>query len=259
MSVPLLRRVVWYLNRKARRTLLIAGYELVRTGAARMRDQPVWVRNIIERVRPYTMTSPERITALCNAVQYISRYDIPGDIVECGVWRGGSMMAAALTLMHLGDTTRRLVLFDTFEGMTPSGELDRDSVTGFTAAELLAVSPRSSNYWGYSPLKEVCRNVGKTNYPSGKIDFVKGPVEKTIPESAPDRIALLRLDTDWYNSTRHELIHLYPRLSAKGVLIIDDYGEWEGARKAMDDYVFENGLEVFLSRVDRTGRLLIKP
>ena len=72
----------------------------------------------------------------------------------------------------------------------------------------------------------------------------------------PERIALLRIDTDWYESTRHELVHLYPRLSPGGVLIIDDYGHWQGARKAVDEY-FQAGL--FLNHIDYTGRLAIKP
>src|ERR1051325_10354963 len=88
---------------------------------------------------------------------------------------------------------------------------------------------------------------------------LEGTVEETIPAQAPERIALLRLDTDWYESTRHELVHLYPRLVPGGVLIIDDYGHWEGARKAVDEYIAQNNLRLFLNRIDYAGRLAIKP
>ena len=86
-----------------------------------------------------------------------------------------------------------------------------------------------------------------------RIHFVEGKVEDTIPAHAPERIALLRLDTDWYESTRHELEHLYPRLSRGGVLIIDDYGHWQGARQAVDEY-FGDAHAALLNRIDYTAR-----
>lgn len=80
-----------------------------------------------------------------------------------------------------------------------------------------------------------------------------------MPENAPEQIALLRLDTDWYESTKHELIHLTPRLVGDGILIIDDYGYWLGARKAVDEYLEENALPIFLNRIDNTGRIAVMP
>ena len=97
-----------------------------------------------------------------------------------------------------------------------------------------------------------------TNYDPKCMHFVQGKVEDTIPEQAPQSIALLRLDTDWYESTRHELEHLFPRLSPGGILIIDDYGDWQGARKATDEFVAKHAPGFFLSRIDDTGRLAIK-
>src|SRR5689334_20310479 len=79
----------------------------------------------IERARPFTMTSVQRMTSLVDATRYIVENDIPGDIVECGVWRGGSMMIVAEMLKVLGDIDRRLWLYDTFEGMTKPAEIDR--------------------------------------------------------------------------------------------------------------------------------------
>jgi O-methyltransferase len=97
-----------------------------------------------------------------------------------------------------------------------------------------------------------------TGYQMEKIHFVKGMVEQTIPNSAPDKIALLRLDTDWYESTKHEMEHLFPRLSRGGVLIIDDYGHWQGARKAVDEYIKKNEIRILLNRIDYTGRIAVK-
>ena len=215
---------------------------------------------IIRAVRPYTMTSPERLFALIQAVRHVSAAAIPGDIVECGVWRGGSMMAAAMTLMDCGDAQRGLHLFDTFEGMTPPGALDV-SVDGQQASKLLAV-PRSSDPdspWCYAGIDDVQANMRGTGYPAARVHFVQGRVEETVPAHAPVHIAVLRLDTDWYESTRHEMEHLYPRLSPGGVLIVDDYGHWAGCRKAVDEYLEAHAIRLLLNRVDYTGRIALKP
>ncbi|HEY2137811.1 MAG TPA: TylF/MycF/NovP-related O-methyltransferase [Xanthobacteraceae bacterium] len=223
----------------------------------RLGDEPQWIRDIVERVIPFTLTSHERIAALCNAVEYIVRSDIPGDIVECGVWRGGSMMAAALSLLHLGDTDRNLYLFDTFTGMTAPTSLDRRISDGTPAADLLEASRREGNNWGV-PAQDVRRNIVSTSYPVSRICLVEGRVEDTVPASAPKEIALLRLDTDWYESTHHELIHLYPRVTPAGVLIIDDYGFFTGARKAVDEYIAGERLPILLHNIDGEGRIAVK-
>lgn len=213
---------------------------------------------IVAAVSPYTMTSRERIFALREAVRYVAQNRIPGDIVECGVWKGGSMMAVALTLLEMSCGDRNLLLFDTFAGMPPPTEADRD-FKGARAADLLATHDKeTSDVWAYGPLEGVKRVLAGTGYDMSRISFVQGKVEETLPQSAPDRIALLRLDTDWYESTRHELLHLYPRLSVGGVLIIDDYGYWEGARRAVDEYIAENRLKLLLNRIDETGRICVK-
>ena len=209
-------------------------------------------------VKQYTMTSPERILALRTGVRHIVAAGIEGEIVECGVWRGGSMLAVARTLLELGDTSRNLYLFDTFEGMSEPTENDR-MYSGQAAAELLEGHDREERVWAYAPLDGVRELLTNAGYPNDKLHFVKGKVEHTIPEAGPERIALLRLDTDWYESTKHELDHLYPRLARGGVLIIDDYGHWQGARKAVDEYIAEHDLKLLLNRVDYTARLALKP
>src|SRR5215831_7297821 len=212
---------------------------------------------LIEQVSPFTLTSWERIFALKNAVEYVIKYDIAGDIVECGIWKGGSMMAAALTLLNLG-AKRRLYLYDTFTGMTAPTSVDRD-LFGKSATESSEGSAPSDPSKDAPPLWEVKANLRSTGYDENLITYVQGPVEETLPANAPATIAILRLDTDWYESTRHEMQHLYPRLSSGGVLIIDDYGHYEGARLAVDEFIAAGGLPLLLHRIDYTARICVKP
>ncbi|OLP18611.1 macrocin O-methyltransferase [Leptolyngbya sp. 'hensonii'] len=214
---------------------------------------------MIQTARPYTMTSLERMYALIQAVKYISQHQIEGEIVECGVWRGGSMMLIANTLSAMQDQTRNLYLFDTFSGMAKPSDKDV-SYEGLSALEIFTENHGndSGSAWCYASLEEVKQILSQTHYDQQKIHFVPGKVEETIPQQAPEKIALLRLDTDWYESTRHELIHLFPRLSTHGVIIIDDYGFWQGARLAVDEYLEQNNLKILLNRIDDTGRIAVK-
>lgn len=211
-------------------------------------------QELFEAVEPFTQTSPERIFSLARAVEYIESYGIEGAIVECGVWRGGSMMAIAKTLLRLDSVERDLLLFDTFEGMPAATVHDVDH-EGVTADEYLRQSP-TLNAVG---LDEVRKNMESTGYPSKKVHYIKGLIEDTVPGEAPDRIALLRLDTDWYESTRHELVHLFPKLVPNGVLVIDDYGHFQGAQKAVDEYFASQDQPIYLGRIDYTARVVIKP
>ncbi len=217
---------------------------------------------IYNKIKNYTLTSPERIITLLRAVKYITENNIEGDIVECGVWKGGSMMAVAEQLSLLNSADRHLYLYDTFEGMNEPTQLDV-AVNGVVAKDYLDKLERNEDnqkdiVWAYSALKEVKSNLEKTNYPQNQLVFVEGTVENTIPQTIPAKIALLRLDTDWYASTKHELVHLFPLLSPQGVLIVDDYGHWQGCKKAVDEYFGENKITIFLNRIDYTGRLAIK-
>lgn len=211
------------------------------------------------QVQRYTMTSPERILALCNAVEYVVRSGIEGSFVECGVWRGGSMAAAARTLTQHRDVERELWLYDTFEGMSEPTSQDVDCWGG-DAAKLLTEQDRADakSVWCVSGLQEVKNVMAETGYSRERIHYIEGKVEDTLPERKPEKIALLRLDTDWYESTRCELEHLFPRLQPGGVLIIDDYGHWQGCRKAVDEYIAKHSINIFLNRIDYTGRLGIK-
>lgn len=215
---------------------------------------------LYRRLQPYTMTSAERMCGLIGAVRYVVQNQIPGDIVECGVWRGGSMMSVALTLLGLGLRDRHLYLFDTYAGMTAPGENDRSQFGESDPKEhykaSLAVDGTSN--WSFASLEEVKANLLSTGYPADKLHFIKGSVENTLPEHAPTQISLLRLDTDFYDSTKHELIHLFPLLVKFGVLILDDYGHWEGQKTAVDEYFSTNKIPMLLSRLDYTGRIAVK-
>lgn len=214
---------------------------------------------ICNAVRPYTMTSLERVYAAIEAVRYVVGGNIAGAIVECGVWRGGSSMAMAKTLLSLHCTDRDIFLYDTFDGMPPPGPHDID-LKGNSAARLLSTEDRTetSLLWAYCDLPSVRRNLESVGYPIEKLHFVKGVVEETIPNTTPDKIAILRLDTDWYESTKHELLHLFPKVEEGGVVIIDDYGHWGGARMAVDEYIRQHGTKILLCRIDYTGRMGIK-
>ena len=212
---------------------------------------------IIEKVRPFTMTSVERIKALIDAVRYINAAGIDGSLVECGVWKGGSAMAMAEAMKD--HSPRELILYDTFEGMTEPGQEDVSILGKEASAHLETEDKSDSVVWAFSPLEEVKNNLAQSDYPSKSIRFVRGPVEETLNEFVPEQIALLRLDTDWYESTKVELEKLYPRLQKGGILIIDDYGHWQGCKQAVDEYFMDKVPKVFFGRIDYTARIVVKP
>jgi O-methyltransferase len=214
-------------------------------------------RAVIRAVRPWTMTSNEKLFALVVAVRYVVDHGVRGDIVECGVWRGGSMQAIARILAARGVTDRELHLFDTFEGMPPPTQEDVRQ-GGPPAAELLATRPRTAKVWAIADLEDVRAGMTQIPYPANRVHYHQGLVEETIPDGAPEQIALLRLDTDWYASTKHELEHLYERVPSGGVVIIDDYDYWEGSRKAVDEFVAGTGARLLLAPMG-SGRIAIKP
>ena len=218
-------------------------------------------RELISFVRGMTMTSMERLISLSRAVDHIVQNKIQGDIVECGVWRGGSMMLMAKKLLQAKDQSRQLFLFDTYEGMAQPGEKDVSAVDNSKAGDIWEQTDKvgdNNSTWCYSALDEVKENLQKTGYNPEKMTFVKGKVEDTLPHPAVGPIALLRLDTDWYESTKHELETLYDKLVPGGVLIIDDYGHWTGSKMAVDEFIAKRKLNLFLHRIDYTARLAIK-
>jgi hypothetical protein len=249
----------------AHRVLARAGYTVQRVpNAERLAvthpDLPEEFRAPLAEAAPISMTSVERMYALWQAVEHVERHDVVGDVVEAGVWRGGSSVLAARALLRHGPPHRDLWLYDTFEGMSEPTERDVDALSGRNMGDQWDAHRGKADdpVFAFGSLDEVRRNMAATGYPRARVHFVQGKVEETIPETMPDRIAILRLDTDWYESTRHELEHLWDRLSANGVLIIDDYGHWAGAREAVDEYFSRRDDAPLLSRIDYTGRIGVK-
>lgn len=221
-------------------------------------------RRIVNEASQHSMTGDARLLALVDAVRYCVQRQLSGAFVECGVWRGGSVLAMIRTLQDLGVQDRDVYLYDTFEGMTEPTEADVSDIEPPALEIWRQAQSEKQVAWPEVFAPELVNEqavqslIAATGYPSEHVHFVKGPVEQTIPGTVPAEIALLRLDTDWYESTRHELIHLFPRLLVGGVLIIDDYGHWRGAKKAVDEYFSESHSPLLLNRIDYTGRIAVK-
>ncbi len=209
---------------------------------------------IWDKVRNYTMISVERGYSLYKSVEYVAAGEISGDFVECGVWKGGSCMLMAFAMEKFGLKDRKIYMYDTFSGMTEPTDEDTIAWNGIGVLERWKKNEFSS--WAVG-MNDVKRNIKDTLGDLSPFVFIKGDVSVTLNNRQPENIAILRLDTDWYESTAVELKILYPLLSRGGVLQIDDYGHFKGARKAVDEYFSKN--PVFLSRVDYTGREAVKP
>lgn len=206
-------------------------------------------RRIANRWLNVTLLSIERLWSLYSAIVHVSARELPGAIVECGTYKGGSTGVMLDTLVHLGQTRREIVLFDTFDGFP--GDVDETLISGerFRRGDWVTEDFR----------QELEANLARTGYPRSNIRVNIGRVEQTIPGGAPDGIALLHLDTDYYGATKHQLEHLYPRLVAGGIVQIDDYGHFLGCRRAVDEYFSRADVKApLLARVDYTGRLGVK-
>jgi len=248
--------------KKVRREVLKGWRKLTGTTHAAAADWPEdfdeSLIDLCRTVAPYTMTSRERIAALKRAVDYVIRWQIPGDMVECGVAAGGSCMVMALNMLTQGQSDRTIWLYDTFEGMPEPGahDLGRYGTSAMGTYKKRLRDGKST--WINVPLETVRHNMALTKYPEDKIRYVQGKVEETLRADAPDRVSLMRCDTDWYESTKAELEVLWPRLSPGGVVLFDDYYRWQGCRKAADDYFRDNNIRIFLLRIDAHGALGIK-
>jgi O-methyltransferase len=209
-----------------------------------IREDAFW--EIVDVCRPYTLLSIECLYDLYKSVEYLAARRPAGDFVECGVFLGGGCMALALFADRFGLSDRKIHLYDTFAGF-PEGLVEQDI---FGKDETLPVLPDFE--------QAVEQNIRRAGLPRDRFEFVKGPVEDTLKERVPGVVSLLRLDTDYYRSTRVELEVLYPLLSRGGVLIVDDYGTFQGARRAVDEYFAEHGLDVLLHRLEHGCRSGIK-
>jgi O-methyltransferase len=166
-------------------------------------------------------------------IETLSHLDVAGDIVECGVWRGGAMLIARAICPD-----RRCWLYDTFTGMTEPTAADRKVSDGQPALTSYTSKLKAGRRWNAAALEEVRQNfIAAGLYDENRLRFIVGPVEQTLRSGPlPERIAVLRLDTDWHASTKIELEVLFPRLVQGGTLVIDDFGHWAGARQAAMEY-----------------------
>lgn len=257
------------LKQAVKRALSTLGLEVRRTGGFPAYLPPVEFTKadaaVIEFIvgNRLSMVTRERLIATVNACKHAVQSEIEGDFIECGVWRGGNSIAAKLTFENYG-SDKKVWLFDTFAGMTVPTDTDRAARTGAAARKQFEQSQRVDyNEWCYASLEDVRRNFELAGVDMDDVRFIKGDVAATLGQTAnlPAKISVLRLDTDWYESTRLELEVLYPRLSRGGSLLIDDFGFWEGARKAVEEYFTSllPGDRPLLHYTDYTGRMGVKP
>jgi len=243
-----------------RNALNSVGYRIVRAQQPLERLIPEidpFQRRAIETATKYSMTGPIRMWTLLRAIANVADRGIAGDIVECGVWKGGNLILAGLVRNHLS-LRADIWGYDTFEGMSAPTVHDRKHKETKLAQEKFdKLQKDDHNEWCFAALDEVRENFAREVGPA-QLRLIKGKVEETLrdPENLPAQISVLRLDTDWYESTKVELEVLFPRLVEGGVLIIDDYGEWAGAKQAVDEYFA--GKKLWLHYVDPACRMFVK-
>ena len=223
-------------------------------------EMTAYDEKLIKSVSPYSMTPKIRMFTLLQSLRYLKNKNIVGDYVECGVWKGGNLILFKKFLedeYNSNNKKIKIFAYDTFEGMTEPDENDIDLLNNYNASSILKKSKKNSHIWGICSLTQVKKNLCElTNIDN--INFINGPVEETLEDESnlPEKISLLRLDTDWYSSTKIELEKLYDKVLPGGIVIIDDYGHWGGSKKATDEF-FSNKF-VWLHYVDYSCRLIIK-
>lgn len=208
-------------------------------------------QTFVDIIKPHTVTSIERMEYLYEALEHARINRIPGDFVECGVYKGGNILGFLKYLEFHNMFENTVWAYDTFEGMTPPEDVDK-LWCGTDAKDIL------DQIMCYCSLDDVKSILKDTKFPSEKIKFVVGDVCETllIPDNIPDRISVMRLDTDWYKSTKMELEVLWDKVSFGGVVIIDDYGDWQGSKKATDEFFL--GSRYNLHRIDFGSVAVVK-
>jgi len=218
--------------------------------------------NLAKLCSKFSLTGYDRLFCLIRAIEHINHNNLEGDFVECGVWKGGNLILFQKMIERLNLKNKKIYGYDTFEGMSEPTDFDADTfMGGLKAKEHMNLQPKDinvDNIHAYAPLDMVKSIYSGNTDKNNNLTLVKGKVEDTLkdPKNVPEKISILRLDTDWYESTKVELEILYPRLIKNGILIIDDYGEWSGSRKATDEYFKDKKITMF--KIDRGARLIFK-
>jgi len=211
------------------------------------------MESIINTCQPFSCLSVARLRNNIQSVFNAHIKKIEGDIVEIGIYKGGSMLAMMMADEIIGSQDRHFHLYDTFTGMTAATDVDKD-YTGCDASWQMEVN---YDVRCIASLMEVQQNISSnTNISRDRIHYHIGDICKT--HVYPGKIAVLRLDTDWYESTKFELDHFYDKVVPGGIVIIDDYGHWQGCKKAVDEFI-EAHPSIKLSEVDYTGVFFEKP
>lgn len=210
----------------------------------------------------YSMTGEKRMSYLTKVINYIFQNKINGDFVECGVWQGGNLILMQRLIDYYNES-RSIYGYDTFEGMTDPNKNDIDinnqDASNLMHSERKVENADTQNIWCYSSLDTVKKNLMKYTK-KDNLKLIKGDVKISLKDTKnlPEKISLLRLDTDFYESTKIELETLFPLVVKNGVIIIDDYGHWKGQKKAVDEYMSKNKISSFLFEVDYSCRIFIK-
>ena len=236
-----------------------SGFEIINKNQKIVEMTP-YDEKLIKLAGQYSMTPQIRMFTLLQSLRYLKSKNIVGDYVECGVWKGGNLILFKKFLEDENISNNKKIkicAYDTFEGMTEPDRNDLALNNNEKASLLLKKSKKNTHIWGICSLSEVKKNLCKlTNIDN--INFIKGPVEETLEDESnlPEKISLLRLDTDWYSSTKKELEKLYDRVLSGGVIIVDDYGHWGGSKKATDEFFSDKF--VWMHYVDYACRVIIK-
>jgi hypothetical protein len=224
-------------------------------------DDEEAAREALGIVRPYTMLSYQRLITLWQQVRYLDHASVPGSLVECGTWKGGACGMMALAHRRGGSLYRALHLFDSFEGL-PEPKRTEDGEMAVRYASERASGALSSIGKCVGLLTENKHLLSEiVRYPPELTHYHVGWFQDTlrvVPESV-GTIALLRIDGDWYESTKVCLEALYSRVSSGGIVVIDDYGKWPGCRRAVDEFLATLERPVFLNHIDAAGRYVIVP
>jgi len=210
-------------------------------------------KKFLKKSKKFSMTGYLRLYSVIWSFKHIMNNKVPGDFVECGVWKGGNLILLK-NLLTFYSINKKILGYDTFEGMSEPSKFDK-KYDNRSAIKMYKKYKKDKVPWAKASLNEVKNNLLRNCKDLKNISLVKGKVESTLKRIVPKRISLLRLDTDWYESTKISLRTLYPKLSKNGILIIDDYGNWKGCRKAVDEY-FKKSKNLFY--VEGSCRLLIK-
>ena len=224
-------------------------------------------RRLFDRYRFFTMVSPALAYAAYDGVAYLAKNRIPGDVVLTGVWRGGLAALLASHLRECNDLSRKIRLFDTFDWTWPAPSQHDGTMYGrgpeetraFVARQAEAATDTDHGTTVAVSRTQVARLMASTGYPMEQVVFYEGYTQDTLQSGTDDSFALAYLDTDFYESTKHELGIVYPALVTNGLLLIDDYPTELGAQKAVDEFFADEAFVPHMTRIDYQGRLIVKP